>query len=262
MIRMVNEGISIQGNEIVLNTELDSPTDILNYVNPEIYKADFGGNVYYFGYVFNDNASRKDRTTIIKWLKGIGKEIIDNNSLRKFIRKPLIKLNKEENLSTFNAVLYPRSNRSNLTKAIVNEIGKLTQHETIKNSFELIKTLPQNIEFDWELFNMDYEGELWDNQYNQIYDYIENTLMPKIHNLTYFSIADSVKPKYRQYIKDYLVFPDEESENAIRAIQKGKLLIVDDINTSGSTLTEILRIVHAINNDCEVYIFTLIGKDN
>ena len=40
-----------------------------------------------------------------------------------------------------------------------------------------------------------------------------------------------------------------------------KILIVDDINTSGSTLTEILRIIKAINNQCEIYIFTLIGKE-
>lgn len=261
MIRILNDGISIENGKITLNTDIDSPNDIINFVHPEIYKSNFGGNIYYFGYTFNDHIGRKDRTAIIRWLKGIGEDVIDNNSLRKFIRKPLDVLNKAENLSTFNAILYPRSNRSNLTKAIVNEIGKIAQHTTKKNSFELIKELPNNIDFDWQLFDMNYEGEIGDNQYNQIYDYIENTLMPKIHNLTYFSIADSVKPRYRQYIKDYLKFPNKEAENAIKAIQGGKLLIVDDINTSGSTLTEILRIVYNINNECEIYIFTLIGKE-
>lgn len=83
--------------------------------------------------------------------------------------------------------------------------------------------------------------------------------MPKIHNLTYFSIADSVKPKYRQYIKNYLNI-DKKAELAIESIQNGKILIVDDINTSGATLTEILRIVRSINSKCEIYIFTLIRK--
>ena len=253
-MKLIKDGIAIENDKVILNTDSDLDNDIMNIVYPDIYKSDFGGNTYYFGYRFNDSANRKDRTTIIHWLKGIGNDIIDDSSLRKFIRKPLIKLNKEENLSTFDAILYPRSNRSNLTHTIVNEVGKLCQHSTYKGSFELVKTLPDNIEFDWNLFNFNYNGEIGDNQYTQIYDYIENTLMPKIHNLTYFSIADNVKPKYRQYIQNYLLYPNEESENAIKAIQNGKILIVDDINTSGSTLTEILRIVHNINNNCEIYI--------
>jgi len=84
--------------------------------------------------------------------------------------------------------------------------------------------------------------------------------MPKIHNLTYFSITDSVKTKYRQYIKNYLNI-DRKAELAIESVQSGKILVVDDINTSGATLTEILRIVRSINSKCEIYIFTLIGKD-
>lgn len=39
-------------------------------------------------------------------------------------------------------------------------------------------------------------------------------------------------------------------------------MIVDDINTSGSTLNEILRTVRKINHDCEIFIFTLIGNFN
>ena len=261
MVELIKDGISIENDKVILNTDNDLDNDIMNIIYPDIYKSDFGGNIYYFGYRFNDSANRKDRTTIIHWLKGIGDDIIDDSSLRKFIRKPLLKLNKEENLSTFDAILYPRSNRSNLIKIIVNEIYKLTPHQLERNSYELIKNLPNKIQFDWKAFNADFDGEINDNQYTQIYDYVENTLMPKIHNLTYFSIADNVKPKYRQYIQNYLLYPNEESENAIKAIQNGKLLIVDDINTSGSTLTEILRIVHNINNNCEIYIFTLIGKE-
>lgn len=61
----LNEGISIIDDKVVMNTEQDSKDDILNLLDVDIYKADFLGNVYYFGYRFNDTASRKDRTTII-----------------------------------------------------------------------------------------------------------------------------------------------------------------------------------------------------
>lgn len=258
--KIINDGISIQDDKILLDMDRDSETDILNTMHIELYKSEFLGNIYYFGYLFNENTSRKDRTTVIKWLKGLSPNAIDNNSLQKFIRKPLLELNKHENLTKFNCLLYPRSCRSNLTKVIVNEIYKLTTHDMERSSFELVKTLPGSVQFDWKSFNANYSGDLGDNQYKQIQSYVNDILIPKIHNLSYFSIADNVKYKYRPYIHNYLTFSDTESKNLIESIQEGKILIVDDINTSGSTLTEILRIVRSINNNCEIYIFTLIGK--
>ena len=258
-MKLIYDGISIENDSVQYNDTADSENDIMNIVEPDIYKSEFDGNTYYFGYTFKDSASRKDRTTIIKWLKNINGYGIDETTLRKFIDKPLRYFDKEVNLSEFSIMISPRSGRSDLTKIIVSELHRFMQHDTLKRSFELVKSLPKDVYFDWEQFDDDYSGEIGDNQYNQIRDYIENTLMPKIHNLSYFSIADSVKFKYRQYIKNYLNI-DSSAESTIKAIQNGKILIADDINTSGATLTEILRIVRKINNKCNIYIFTLIGK--
>lgn len=261
MVKLIQDGISIVNGNIQYNTRSDSNSDILNTVYPIIYKSNFLGNVYYFGYKFRDNAGRHDRSTVIRWLKNLDSDGIDERSLRQFIRKPILELNSVEDLSTFDCIIYPRSNRSPLTFAINNELSKLSQHGTLKKSYELIKSLPGSVEFDWESFDFNYSGTIGDNQYNQIRNYIETELIPKIHNLSYFSIADNVKYKYRPYIKNYLTFADKPTEDTIKAIQNGKILIVDDINTSGSTLTEILRIIHKINNNCKIFIFTLIGKE-
>lgn len=257
----LTEGIYINDDGIITyDKESDRDIDVLSTLTPDIYKADFLGNSYYFGYVFKDGASRSDRTAVIRWIKNLDDSGISENDLRHFIDKPLSHLSKQENISEFKCLLYPRSNRSNLTKTIVNEVYKFTQHDMTRVSFEFVKNIPSEIYFDWDAFDADYSGTVGDNQYNQIHSYIEDTLMPKIHDLTYFSLAAEVKPKYRQYIKNYLVI-DDKTKSMIRDVQSGKVLIVDDINTSGSTLAEMLRIVHRINNQCEVYIFTLIGKD-
>lgn len=262
MIRKIlNDGISIQDGEVILNMSNDSETDIMNILDVDIYESDFGGNVYLFGYQFKSTASRRNRTSVIDWLKGLSGSVIDNKSLRRFIRKPLLVLDKRINLKSFNCMLYPRSDRSNLTKAIVNEIYRVTSHDLERSSFELVKNLPQSVGFDWKAFNADYDGELGDSRYNQIKNYVNGTLLPRIHDLSYFSIAANVKYKYRPYIQNYLHYDSEDSINLIKSIQKGRILVVDDINTSGSTLTEILRLVQTINNTCEIYIFTLIGKE-
>lgn len=49
-------------------------------------------------------------------------------------------------------------------------------------------------------------------------------------------------------------------KNAPSETESGNVLIVDDINTSGSTLNEVINQIHKINKDCKIYIFTLIGK--
>lgn len=259
-MKLIYDGLSIEDEGVVYNDSVDNPDDLINLLSPDIYKSEFGGNIYYFGYTFNSNASRKDRSIIIKWLKNIGDSGIDEVTLRKFIDKPLRYFDIECDLSSFSALISPKSGRSFITKVIVNELYKFTQHDLERCSFELIKSLPKDVEFDWSAFDYDYDGEIGDSQYRQIHDYIESKLMPKINNLEYFSIADSVKPKYRQYIKNYLNIEDK-AKSVIKSIRGGKILIVDDINTSGATLTEILRIVRAINSKCEIYIFTLIGKD-
>lgn len=258
-MKLIYDGISVKNDSVVYNDNKDDNSDIMNILEPDIYKSEFNGNIYYFGYIFKDSASRKDRTTIIKWLKNIDGCGIDETTLKKFIDKPIKHLDSCCDLSSFDILLYPRSERSLLTNLIIKELNGFTQHSLQRKSFELIKNIPSNIKFDWETFDSEYLGEIGDNQYTQIRNYIENELLPNIFKLYYFSLADNVKPKYRHYVDNYLV-ADNQTTAAIEAVQKGKILIVDDINTSGSTLKEIIRIVKSINNNCEIFIFTLIGK--
>lgn len=55
-----------------------------------------------------------------------------------------------------------------------------------------------------------------------------------------------------------LVF-DKDIEK-LSKLQGPNILVVDDINTTGSTLNEILRKIGQINKNCNIYIFTLIGR--
>ena len=190
MIKLIYDGLSIDGDKVVYNSNSDSDSDIMNTIEPEIYKSEFGGNVYYFGYAFKDSTSRKDRTTIIRWIKGLGQDVADSSSVKNMIDKALLYFDKNVNISDISCIVYTRSGRSSLTNTIIRELGNFSQRDTIKTAIE-----------------------------------------------------------------------DERSKEVIKSIQSGKILIVDDINTSGSTLNEIIRIIRKINNQCEIYIFTLIGKE-
>lgn len=234
------------------------PTDIIDITSQRIYKDIFQNNIYWFGYQFNNSCSRKDRTEFINYIKGLTEPKITEEELRKFIQYPLVELNKYINQYKIDCFISPRSNRSNLVQIMVEEIGKSTSRDMNKCSFELVKELPSNITFDWELFENDHVGN--EQAYKDIKEYVDNILIPKINSLNYFSLAKNVKPKYRKYIQNYLKFSSDKDKQTFEKLQGQNILIVDDINTSGSTLQEILRIINSINTMCNIYIYTLIGR--
>ena len=253
------EGISFNGQTFDVRFFSSEEDDIIDIVIPFINESTFDNNIYYFGYKFNKDVPSKIRSKFIHWIKGLDNTKPDVDTIENLVTFPLVELNKEVNLSTFSCTLYPRSERSDLTKVIQRSALNIIPSMNI-SSFELIKTMPKDIEFDWDKFDANYEGEIGDYQYRQIRDYIDNTLMPRIHALEYFSIAKEVKYKYRPYIKNYLHFDNAEQEKSFKALNGGNILILDDINTSGSTLREILKIVRMLVPESRIYIFTLIGN--
>lgn len=59
---------------------------------------------------------------------------------------------------------------------------------------------------------------------------------------------------------NYLGFSDDRELEKFSKMQGSNILVIDDINTSGSTLNEILRILNKVNHDCNIYVYTLIGN--
>lgn len=125
-------------------------------------------------------------------------------------------------------------------------------------SFELVKKAPTEVEFDWEQLEADTADD--PNQYKQMRRYAEDVILPAIRELDYFSLAQNVKPKYRKYIMNYLDFANARELEKFSKLQGSNILVVDDINTSGSTLNEILRILNKVNQNCNIYVYTLIGN--
>lgn len=264
MKRYIQAGIrpTDNGNYIVDYT-YNYPEDLIHIEPPQLYKSEHGTNVYWFGYRFNDNIDTKDRTAFIHYLKGLADPSIPQNELVSLIELPLAELDNQINLNDISCFVYPRSNRSTLVTDMIRVITRYLSHSTPKLSLELIKSAPTDVEFDWDAFEADNEPTTEDayawNRYIQMKNYVENQLLPKIHKLDYFSLAQSVKPKYRKYITNFLNFSESDARK-LSGLQGDNILVVDDINTSGSTLDEIMRILRKMNHSCNVFVYTLIGK--
>lgn len=198
IVKKLIEGISYDEvtNSYNISFQNDSKSDIINLMAPEIYEAEFLGNVYYFGYKFKDSVSSKIRSDFIHWLKGLKETKPTDYQYREIIAKPLRVLDKLIGLKNFSLFVYPVSNRSTLVQKIIETCGMMMQRDLRGVSVEMIKNLP--------IINNNHEKDL--------------------------------------------------------LIQSDKILLVDDVNTTGATLSEIIRIIRNINVKAEIYVFTLLGK--
>ena len=61
-----------------------------------------------------------------------------------------------------------------------------------------------------------------------------------------------------EMVKNLLIINNNHEKDLL--IQSDKILLVDDVNTTGAALSEIIRIIRNINVEAEIYVFTLLGK--
>ena len=249
-------GVKGEGSEYRFDYTYDYPDDILDIVPPRLYKTSRGGSTYWFGYEFKPNVSSKVRSDFIHYIKGLRDPSISQSELEQFIDNPLVELNKSISTYSIDCIVYPVSGRSNLVNQILKETTKYLSRDSSKCSFGLVKSAPVDIQFDWDLFELENSDNL---NYRAMVSYVEDFVLPKIHELDYFSLARDVKPKYRKYITNFLNF-DESTLAKFQSLHSKNILIVDDINTSGSTIDEIIRILRKIDTESKIFIFTLIGR--
>ena len=257
MKKYIQAGVRRSDKGFIIDYTYNAPGDLIYIENPQLYQSVHNNNIYYFGYRFNEDVASTDRTEFIHSVKQIGDNALTDDQLEQFIKRPLKYLDQQVNLYDIDCIVYPRSNRSPLVSKMLRCINDMTSHETNRCSFELVKQVPTNIGFDFDAFEMDHGDE---PGYQNMVKHVKEVLLPKLHQLDYFSIAQSVKSKYRHYITGFLDFENPEDIEKFAKLQGANILVVDDINTTGSTLHEILRILGKINNKANIYVYTLLGK--
>ena len=264
---ILKEGVQYNKNtnSFVFDFEHDNETDIikLEHIGKKIEAF---GECFYYGYEFSDDVDSKIRSEFIKTVKFPGN--FDNNTdLSKFIYNAVTYLDSQISLPSYNVIVIPQS-ISEINRKMISYVSRITENRYIE--IEMIKDLPQKIEFDYVRFNKEVLERLDDNgkprytekQKEQALSNIQK-MMDNIHKLDYFSIARDVKKnKYRRYIQNYYKFPDEETKDVFMRITNTNVLVIDDIVTSGTTIFHLLKSLRCVNDNNKITIFSLIGKNN
>ena len=238
--------------------EKDFESGIINLCEPELYTTDFKNSVYKFGYKFNDSVESKIRTMFINQLKEITNRSWTEKNNYEFLTKPLLLLDKEIGFSKFDTLIYPMSNRSTLVQEIVKYVGRFIPNEKPFFTFELFKNETKNVKFDKKRYFNDNKEKFVNEKKRLEAEKTIDDLMQKINNSDYFRIGIQ-KQKYKGYFYDYLLFNDEDMLRFCK-IENKKILLLDDINTTGSTIDEMLSYINSLNDTNEIFIFTIIGK--
>ena len=185
--------------------------------------------------------------------------------MTKFIQKAINQLNDKINLYDYDLVVMPQSS-SKVNQYMLRYLYRFAQPSL--HYMELVKNLPENINFDMSAYEKQYLDDVLENgrprytekQKEEVRVSVE-AMMEQIHQKDYFTIAKDVKKsKMRPYITHFLRFKSQEDADLCAKIRNQNILIVDDIATSGSTLNEVLRAIRILNEDNQIAIFSLIGR--
>lgn len=263
--KVLSEGVSYDAgsNSFVFDFEHDNETDIIRLTNVGHSINQFE-RCYYYGYEFADDVDRKIRKAFINRVK-FPESFEDEKDLQVFISKAVGYLDSRISLPKYNVVVYPQS-MSELNRRMLSYLSRITTTKYIE--IELVKELPSKIEFDYERFKV----EVLDGYVNGRPRYTQaqkddvlrkiKEMMGTIHKGDYFSIARDVKKnRYRQYIRNYYKFSDEESKAAYEALMKSNVILLDDVVTSGTTVYHMLNTLRSLNDTNNIVVFSLIGKE-
>jgi hypothetical protein len=246
-----------EDDTFTFNFDEDSPSDIVSLAHINVFEGKTFPYTYFYGYEFNENVPSKVRTEFISQIKGLKETKITPQELLAFYCKPILLLGSK--LHAIDVVLYPRSARSEINRYLVKYISDFAIAPS-KNyvAFELIKNHPSKIQFDWELFDSHYLA----NPKYEKFKREARKLINRINSMTgYFSLAKEVPSHSRNYITNYLNFEPSQLNEIAAKLNDANVLIVDDINTTSSTILNMLKTITTISIPKTMTIFTLLGKD-
>lgn len=229
------------------------------------YQSKAFNHCYYYGYEFESNVDSKLRAKFIKSIKFPNGKINETDK-KAFINNAVNQLDNMVSIPSFNIIIYPES-ISELNRDMLKYLNRLTQSNLV--SMEMVKQLPQNIEFDYDKFNLEILDSKLENGRPRYTEKQKEDVLLKISHMMdnirqedYFSIARNIeKAKYRPYIKNYYTFKTDKDKQLFKSLENNNVLIIDDIVTSGTTLTHILTTLRMINDNNNIVIFSLIGKN-
>ncbi|MBO4543995.1 MAG: phosphoribosyltransferase [Bacteroidales bacterium] len=269
--------------EFSVDFDQNTDNDIIKFIEPfNVEKQMAGVEICWFGYQYNPDIRGEYKQQGIKFLenvKGTPVEIdddsdevympsnADNTGIRDedlgiMIDRSLRNMKLNDYL--IDTIIYPISQSNNLNHYIVKYVRQYLLNSDRLSYYELIKADPKNIQFDIDRCLSDVDAGDIPNYFKDsngnkqlITEDALNTLINDARSASTFSLYKITRSAYmRKYFSNYLLFKNV-NQNLHNA---ENVLIVDDNNTTGTTVAEVVRRIREYNDTCTIYVFTLTGS--
>lgn len=258
---MIIEGIRFENNQVIFNFSSDQPDDIIP-LKLQKYNSKFVSmnNIpTYFAYRVNSalkgDIQKDNRVSSIR--DAIKNVNIDQTDYIKLITKAFINFDTNvDKLSTYDLIVLPQSS-SPLLVQVVEALGRKygAAIEVIDNAF--VKNKITDITVDPQVIE-----KIRTTHGDKTADSIEKRYMKLIQSA---EVNGEFKMKkiptargFRRGIINFLHINDNRKDAILKQVYGGKILIIDDIITSGTTMVEMKRLLDDLGAET-VNLFCLLG---
>ena len=234
----LTEGVRLENGKYIFDFKEDREGDIMSLkfsdTRSRRMKHEDTTYEYYSAY---DISTKSDYKEFIHKLKLLDNTSIDSNSIQLLVNKAVIGIDEKYKLSSFDAIVYPKSSSKILTVFAEQLAKKSGVAELVPDAF--VKASNDEIKFDWEKIES-IGNEATKKSIMKIVDGIKN-------NKAEFKMKE-IYPPYRKFISEFLIFNNEDSRRIFNLV-KGRVLLVDDYRTSGTSLKQMMDLLFKYSPD-------------
>jgi len=234
-MKLLIEGIKFNQttNEFDFNWKQDTPEDLVNLKLQGYNKFTSikkGFNLYY-SYKFNKNIDKNLRGLLRDSIKYIDNKFVKTEDINLMLSKSINNFNQIESLSTFDVIVFPKSS-SSILEYLKQKLSAKAGSNTLIASDLFIKNTIDNIKYDQNKLN-----KLSDENKEKVLK-----ILNRVFSKENFKLK-SIPPQYRKFIDNFLSFNSDTEKRIFNAVIEGKILLVDDILTEGTTFSNMAKLL-------------------
>jgi hypothetical protein len=232
------EGVKFKNGEYLFNFKSDDPDDIvkLKFNKKPITKKQTRGLISYYSYRVNKQVDKN-------FVKKFKTDLTKTEDYTKLLKKAVMGLfnNNSVNFRDIDLILTPQSS-SPLNRDLASLI-KAKIPNAVLSTTTIVKSLPSEIQLDYDLIE---QKKLKPETVRRLETVI------KVMNQNNFFQLKKITPRFRKFFISILKLNDSD-RRVINLLDEGKILIVDDYISEGTTFKEAQKLLSNFTNTVIYY---------
>ena len=251
-MKLLIEGIKYneQTEHFDFDWKQDTPQDLINIKLQKFnkYTSTKQGFDVYYAYKFNKSIDQDLKSNLRDSIKYLDTNKINQNDIDILISKAINNFNQIELLNEFDLIVFPKST-SKILDLIKLKMSAKAGGNTLISTDLFVKNSIENIKYNEEKLN-----KLSLEKKEQILKILNRVFSKENYKLK------SIPPRYRKFIDNFLSFNNETEKRIFNMLSGGKVLIVDDILTEGTTFVNMATLINSLGENSVIGFILISNK--